>query len=420
MEENSNTTESLAERSTNTAVVGLDVGGHRPLFYLSRTTLQQSPYAGDYFAARFRPDSFLSNPPLYRSSTPSSTGTGGGVDVYFVERDGSLFQYIHAYILMGAPPHLLPPSLPSFADHPALWRALRAEAIFFGLDSLIRLLQTTYTCHPDTHGDRGVLYWLGTAKGKEQYVNPLLSSSSSATAATIDIHCWLNTVASPADGDAMRRHVSRSCERFVHYRVPVDNIFERDSSLSSMSSSSPMMVSSAVLGHALSVSYASLSGLGGKFAYGVVKPVVLDLKSIRLRPTHFSLRSTGAGSTETRPSWKFQGSVDGSESSSWVTLYQSSTSNDGDDSTNAELRDITLDVKRSFLKTFREQKCDNYVTLATDFVERQYRRYWTITDPPDMYFRYFRFVGDSHGGEGFTEELPQGTGLELYGDVWEE
>eukprot|EP00977_Amphora_coffeiformis_P004350 scaffold923_cov171-Amphora_coffeaeformis.AAC.8 len=322
----------------------------------------------------------------------------GNVDVYFVERDGELFRYVYAFIVTGCV--LLPPSLPPFGDSPQLWRALRAEAEFLGLDRLLQLLQTTFTCSQDTHGDRGVLYWLGTNKGQQplDYQNPL-------TTRVIDIQCWLDTVALPADPDAMERKVSKARDRFVQYRVPCDDIFADRSSSSTTTSSA-----TAVVGYALSVSYASLAGLGGFFKYHVVKPVLMDLKSIRLRPTCFSLRSSGTGGEHREIHWQLEGSID---ADSWQCLYSTVKNNGG---TSPYLREISLDVKRSFLKTFREQRRVNYVELATEYVEAHHRHYWRIDPVPDAYFRYLRFVGT--GGQ--QDELPQGTSLELYGDVFEE
>ena len=58
---------------------------------------------------------------------------------------------------------ILPPEIETFQTKPSLWRSLREEADFYALDGC---------CSPDNDGTKGVLHWLGTNKGKEEYVNP--------------------------------------------------------------------------------------------------------------------------------------------------------------------------------------------------------------------------------------------------------
>jgi hypothetical protein len=36
----------------------------------------------------------------------------------------------------------------------------------------VKHLMITYSCFPDVDGSKGILYWLGTKKGTENYINP--------------------------------------------------------------------------------------------------------------------------------------------------------------------------------------------------------------------------------------------------------
>lgn len=54
-----------------------------------------------------------------------------------------------------------------------LWRALREEALFFGIDAMSDALAVTHRCTYLRTGDsEGLLHWLGTDRGRRQYRNP--------------------------------------------------------------------------------------------------------------------------------------------------------------------------------------------------------------------------------------------------------
>ena len=66
----------------------------------------------------------------------------------------------------------MPSSIGSFGVNSALWRDLRKEAEFFSLECLVWLLKVTFSCSPDMDGGKGILYWLGTNKFTDAYINP--------------------------------------------------------------------------------------------------------------------------------------------------------------------------------------------------------------------------------------------------------
>lgn len=88
-----------------------------------------------------------------------------GHEIFFIDRDPALFNYILQYL------RKLKLNLPPFSSDPALWRDLRDEAMFYGLEGLSQQLQITHTCEPNEERS-GVFYWLGTRRGTAEYQNP--------------------------------------------------------------------------------------------------------------------------------------------------------------------------------------------------------------------------------------------------------
>lgn len=128
------------------------------VWYCSRSTLANAN--GSYFAARFGTDAMI---PAGAERTDSL-----GRTVYFIDGEGELFgKHILRYLTRNKPG-----KLPPFAKDPDLWRMLREEALFYCLDGLSSILNATQTFSPETNGDQGVLYWLGTKKGTQEYENP--------------------------------------------------------------------------------------------------------------------------------------------------------------------------------------------------------------------------------------------------------
>jgi len=72
----------------------------------------------------------------------------------------------------------------SFQNNPDLWPELRDEADFYALDGLVSMLKVTFSCSPDKDGGRGIIYYVGTNKGKEEYTNPY-------TRNVVDVAGWI-------------------------------------------------------------------------------------------------------------------------------------------------------------------------------------------------------------------------------------
>ena len=138
-------------------IIGLDVSGK--LFYCRKSTLL-GENTTSYFAARFGPDSMMDPQRDHIDSNDR--------EIYFIDRNPELFKHVIEYLRMLK----LPAGLGTFQKNPDLWRAMRDEAVFYALDELSALLKVTYSCSPDEDGGQGILYWLGTNKGRDRYMNP--------------------------------------------------------------------------------------------------------------------------------------------------------------------------------------------------------------------------------------------------------
>jgi hypothetical protein len=124
--------------------------------YIHQSTLVN---AGGYFSKRFGDNGIPAG---------EATKDSDGVSIYFVERDGKLFDNHILPFIIGKTPGELPP----FSQRPGLWCLVREEAQFFALDDLYKKLHIIHSCPYSIGDDRGVLYWLGTGKGTHEYKNP--------------------------------------------------------------------------------------------------------------------------------------------------------------------------------------------------------------------------------------------------------
>lgn len=141
-------------------LIGLHIGSC--VYYCHRSTLANAE-AGSYFARRFGPDRNFADDVAYRD--------GNGIRVFFIERDGDLFEHVLKYLTR------LTLNLPPYSESKPLWRDLRLEAEYFSLDGLSDVLSVAHRCPYDGKGStQGILYWLGTGRGTKDhpnYVNPL-------------------------------------------------------------------------------------------------------------------------------------------------------------------------------------------------------------------------------------------------------
>lgn len=356
-------------------LIVLDVGGS--IFKIHRSTLLNS--GSHYFTNRFS-GSFDAKS-AYRDSN--------GLDVYFVERSGELFEYVFQYIVS------LQLNLPDFHTNKVLWRNLRAEALYFGLESLYELLRVTYRVAPDannTQSHQGVLYWLGTRRGTADYVNPFSMGACY-------VGGWVDDSANQAEYLFGLAGGMFSRKSFVQYRAEPKNMdFEKNADLL-RAEDMPVGSSCRLLD----------CDHGGKRL-----PAVLDLKAIQVRPTHFSLRSSLCLGMDAP--WNFEASTDGE---TWDILHASR------DEEELRLRGERANgkaamkyVQRVFLEELEIHQINNReaMDVLVSFLEREQRNTWAIEPPNRIFYRYFRIIGADEIGVGGCLHA---EGLEIFGEVSE-
>jgi len=351
-------------------IVGLDVCGK--LFYCHQSTLTQiSPYFARRFAGRFNAD-------------VSYTDERSGRQVYFVERDPEAFTYIFKYMITPDATRSTT-HMPDFDKDPALYRRIREDAEYFGLLGLVDLLQTTRSFTPtETH--RGVLYWLGTHKGKAAtYQNPY-------TLGAIHVGGWIDDAAENQHKAMFELARSATCRaNFVQYQLPVSL---RNSGGGGGNS-----------GRQSIESYNYLLWCD----HGMERlPVTLDLKSILLRPTHYSLRVSQCYGMQ--GDWNFEGSLD---NLIWDVLHSAR----GDDRLClSESSDIITKLDKAFPSTSNNQQRSEALLRL---IEQDYRHTWELTPAPEKFYKYFRIIG-AGSVDDIRDNCLHGEGIELFGDVYEE
>ena len=319
-------------------IVGLDVCGK--IFYCHQSTLSQiSPYFARRFNGTF--DAGLT----YRDSQNRP--------VYFVERDPQVFPYIFKYMIAPACSYHL--QLPTYASDKALFRSLRTEADFFGLEGLSELLHTTVSFSPD-EGNQGVLYWLGCRKGTTMsYQNPYVIGA-------IHVGGWVDDEAANQQKAMFALARSASCRaNFVQYQQPA------------------VLVTRGAISRVSIESYNYLLWCD----HGMERlPVVVDLKSISLRPTHYSLRVSQCYGMQ--GDWNFEASVDGI---TWDVLH---AARNDQYLCLSESSDIITKLDKSFpLSSSDEQRSEALLRL----IEQDYRHTWELSPTPTQYYCKFRIIG---------------------------
>lgn len=140
-------------------------------------------------------------------------------------------------------------------------------------------------------------------------------------------------------------------------------------------------------------------------------PVIIDLKSVQLRPTHYSLRvSECLGLTG---DWNLEGSNDGTK---WELLHAARD----DDHLRLTEADDKIDVQLAqTLEYYNDEVRTDELAgdILLSMLEQDYRHTWAIKTQPKKFYRYFRIIG---AGPKDDCECLHGEGLELYGDVFEE
>jgi hypothetical protein len=343
------------------AIVGIELCDGR-VWYCHRSDLANT--TGSYFAARFG-----------GSIPPGDERIDQyGRSVYFIRSDGELFgKHILPYLTKNDP------NLPLFSENPSLRRRLRKEALFYALDGLAATLHVTNSFEPNLDC-QGVLHWLGTDKGKSEYCNP------HATGA-VRVGGWVDTLEEIVDmsdyvEDPRLIADTQSARRaLVQYRPPIKGL-----------SAGRHMLEASECCEALGCDY-SFEKLS----------VVLDLKTITLRPKAYSLRYDCC---EGASDWNFEGSNDGS---TWLPLHQARGDPHLVRPTREEIKSLT-DLCGD--EDFSEREVSE---MLLTYVERKHRHTWSIVSTE--FYRYFHFIGlgpEHIEGRGHCVHI---VGLELFGDV---
>jgi hypothetical protein len=339
----------------------------------SRSTLVNR---GGYLAARFGDNGI----PAGAQSRDTN-----GQSVYFIERDGGLFEkHILCYLWSNRPG-----KLKSFSQDPQLWRMLRIDADFYALDGLSEILNVTMSFKSQLGEDRGVLYWLGTDKGMREYRNPHAIGA-------VRVGGWcdmsreeITALRMPAVNLRLGAVSQTSLEAMVQYRPAVKGVSASDDS---------QILWARDHCYSLACNFSCHSIATG-----------IDLRSITLRLTAYSLRYDQCGMSY----WNLEGSQDGSE---WQVLHEAR--NDCHllppfPLTMRRLKEDLIDSPH----VSEEEKTD----ILLSYVEKYHRHTWNISS--NIFYRYFRLIGCGANNmpEGAdVNRCMHGVGIELYGDVHED
>lgn len=337
--------------------------------------------SGSYFAARFGG----------RLPPGAEHVDEHGRNVYFIFRDGQLFgNYILPYLATGQPGKLVP-----FAEDPILWRLLRQEADYYGLDNLSNMLHVTTTIVPNSMVNQGVFYWLGKNKGKSEYRNPY-------SIGAVDVTGWVDMTREEYaaideeydDGQYSWKTLASfppSRQALVQYRPPVKGVSVGIDMLEAR-------------GDCLLLTRKHSNRLN---------PVVIDLKSIKLKLTSYSLRWDGHSH---KMDWNVEGSDDGVE---WVVLHQA-RGEDLSPPTQEEMdeleRETAFDDMDDGLNREKIPSETEISEFLLSYAELKHRRLFHIeAESGNVFYQYIRLVAC----KGSRNHL-YGIGLELFGDVHEE
>jgi hypothetical protein len=342
--------------SDNDPIVGLDVGGKVFYFHLSILLNSGSTYFSNRFNGNF--DSGVA----YTDDR--------GRNVFFIDRSPTRFEYVRDYIVtlnLYIPPNDI-----------TLRRCLREEAEYFGIEGLTECLRVSHVETPNLD-NQGVLYWLGTRRRTANYENPFAIGEC-------HVGGWIDDIKNSTEAffDFAATHNTR--QNFVGYRTPVR-----------------------IDGEAYRIKHVSF--LMTCEHGGARLPVVVDLKFIHLRPTHYSLRASKCRGME--GDWNFEASEDGE---TWDILHAARDDNN-----------LLLDHapgRRTSAESFLQKAMQEYIYTEEEaldavisFMELHHRHTWALDPVPDKFYRFFRIIGADEIGEG---TCLHGDGLELYGEVYEE
>ena len=347
-------------------VIGLDVRGQ--IFYCNKSKLLNINNGNSYFSARFREDSML-DAGLDRVDDE-------GRDIYKVDRDPSTFKYIMEYIDTAEKPK----GIGAYEMNKQLWGLVRDEALYLGLDSLIRLLRITFSCSPEVEeglgpSGKGIMYWLGTRKGTDDYVNPCIREA-------VDIYGW---------------HKDEKC----------DILDEEDKPLLVQYKPNPEggdQPFRGADGELLGCSVCWPDEAGDSICFHLLNMVAVS-------PTHYSIRNGHCYGMS--GNWNLEASTDGKN---WDVIHESRG--------RSLLHNGIRDPERlKICELVKKLKGDERKDAIGDYIEQNHRHTWKVQSTADKFYTYFRFisiaVSDAENELG-REYCLHGIGFEIYGDVYEE
>ncbi len=287
-------------------------------------------------------------------------------DEIFIDRDGALFVHILEWLRTGQLPRF-----PKYSADPGLWKALRLEAEYFCIETLVAYLQTTHSCRFQETGDeRGLLYWLGTAKGTEPYKNPHLSG-----AVRVESHRTIKVDV----------HTGNACNDFPRMFSGQHEFIARESLLMPMEDN-----------HLHCYNTNSCDLLFCADASNPERYARVDLRNVLLRPSHYTLAYSGeCWSPDT---WDFSASEDGV---TWDVLHAArfeeafkirSMTQDEDHKKYAEELKEALDEEEDLPEYEKERARQLNEGQLRDF-RRRFHHTWKLDPPPEKFYRFFRISG---------------------------
>ena len=302
--------------------------------------------------------------------------------VYFIDRNGESFHYILDFLRKGSV------NVPSYASKPHLWKDLREEAMFYCINGLCNALYTTHEIKLNREG-RGIFFWLGTKKGKDQqYQNPY-------GAGLVNI---VDGTDGPIPGIPQNMNDYDAFEytpgALIQFRAPVMDFMTFD----------PIHMD-------MCFAYKRCGYFKGpRFA------VVVDLQTIKVRPTAYSLRLAGNSCRN----WNLEASLDGS-SGSWHILHAARDDEHLTEPSGDELACLSNRMKALLESDIASNECQKEAyDLRLAYAEEKLRHTWDIhvDGGCDNFYQFFRLTS-MPDAEVHTIGL-DAVGFELYGEIHEE
>ena len=370
----------MANTDTDT-VIGLDVRGK--IFYCNKSKLLKVNNGNSYFSARFREDSMVDVGVVRADSE--------GRNIYKLDRDPRIFQYIMEYIRTDKKSK----RIGVYEKNKKLWRLVRDEALYFGLDSLVQMMKITFTCSPEVDkglgaSGKGIMYWLGTNKGTEDYTNPYSRGD-------VDISGWFES-----DNDSRITEEDKMlmvqyrpnpegersncyCDNFVCGNGTLDFIFQS---------------SGAMMGC-------------GHLRWKRESPLIFHLNGVAVSPAHYSIRNGSCYGMA--GDWNLEASIDGKN---WDVLHESRGRSPlyGGIIKNNELGVLWDRVKHFNGDARRDVICE--------YMEENHRHTWKVNNNAGKIYTQFRFLSIeipfNYHNDIVRKVCLHGIGFEVYGDVYEE